>query len=899
LQPKPSDVILLEGAKIRQLAGGRSKQDVKRGFAIIESGGITRYFIASNSQEFSRWIQEISEVIDLFESGDEGNTSGRGLDDDAISGVSSLDNDVADLSGHPSEIDGASEDGESENLGRSRRLGNRISGAKTRLGSALENARQKGKDLSERRRDTPSDVLEANTQVSSEEQDGGTKNDDSAASESDTYMSNQAENAAPLDAAEREGSVGGASAGARRRLQLGKALTGMKQVTKNKLGSAIQTARQKGAEATKTPPRPFAGVRGKLRGHSPGPQAVRDEGTGNRSASSSFDREVGESGPSSYWTCGACTFINTVQTIQQSCEICGAKMPVPPNDTTDALVTTENDVGSGESSGVNFSEAAEGFAPNGTDSQPDADSRRARFGAKIGAVVRSVRQNSMDDNNEDSQDARGRGTGTSSRFNFRKRRPGTTSDESLFDDSAMTLKRVHASGSAPSVGASIAPKTPLKLLEGNWVVSVKPQRSPVKQPTKTSFSTNSLPGIESRGEPKSDGSDGALTHSDSQDPVETGPRANMTEAMPELEFSGLFDVRTQRKDSTENQTVVPTVCSLGSLMQLHAAVSESIGGILPQLTHEFKVKPDQEGDPCLLEDSFDMVENVLVTGRMLGGFFDEDISQQNLEKTRGYQGKKCITRRSSLLFRICKTNTWHMLAEIIEWFFNSLLRCPLPVETLMEISDLLGICASTKNVATGESEIAGPTSDGDTGTEKDALQHDIFDSKKAESENLSIERPQQIFGLLSACSTELVRAETSKTRDISTAATPTVLPQVLSSENAPAAMNTTVFEPLLPPSVSNGMQQAMHEALVNVMAERDEAHAQLIASNVLHLHELEQERRKNEKLRIEQELKEAREIERENEAAEKKALKDELRRIKALLAKQETKSEDLAKAAAS
>lgn len=286
----------------------------------------------------------------------------------------------------------------------------------------------------------------------------------------------------------------------------------------------------------------------------------------------------------------------------------------------------------------------------------------------------------------------------------------------------------------------------------------------------------------------------------------------------------------------------------------------------------------------------------------------------------------------------------------------------------MEISDFVGICASTKNVATGESEIAGPTSDADIGTEKDAL-HD-FDSKKTEIENLSIERPQHIFSLLSACSTELLRAETSEARDMSNARTPVILPPALSSRNAPGEMNTTVFEPLLPPSVSNGMQLAMHKALVNVMAERDEAHAQLIASNVLHVHELEQERRKNEKLRIEQELKEerrrfqqpnvgsffqnsndersrrnleaklndfekvlaqntdqemadtsrqlaeevsaktshaleivrlkeAREIERENEAAEKKALKDELRRIKALLAKQETKTAEPTKEAAS
>ena len=37
---------------------------------------------------------------------------------------------------------------------------------------------------------------------------------------------------------------------------------------------------------------------------------------------------------------------------------------------------------------------------------------------------------------------------------------------------------------------------------------------------------------------------------------------------------------------------------------------------------------------------------------------------------------------------------------------------------------------------------------------------------------------------------------------------------------------------------------------MNTMAERDEAHAQLIGSNVMHLHSLERERKKNEKLEL-------------------------------------------------
>lgn len=191
-----------------------------------------------------------------------------------------------------------------------------------------------------------------------------------------------------------------------------------------------------------------------------------------------------------------------------------------------------------------------------------------------------------------------------------------------------------------------------------------------------------------------------------------------------------------------------------------------------------------------------------------------------------------------------------------------MVRCPLPVATLVEIADFLGICASTKHSATSESENVEPSSAAEktgksdaTGEDKNSMQRSTLDTQNSEIENLPMERPQQIFSLLAACFTELLRVETSEK---CATPTPPVCPRAMYHETAPIPLNTQVYEPLLPPSVSHQMQLAMHEALVTVMAERDEAHAQLIASNVLHVHELEQERKKNEKLRIEQELKDAR-----------------------------------------
>lgn len=196
-------------------------------------------------------------------------------------------------------------------------------------------------------------------------------------------------------------------------------------------------------------------------------------------------------------------------------------------------------------------------------------------------------------------------------------------------------------------------------------------------------------------------------------------------------------------------------------------------------------------------------------------------------------------------------------AEIVEWFLNSLLQCPLPIETLAEIADLLGISASTKDVGQNDSNGVDATNNGrwddihfkETSHEegKDVIERDP---------NLSLDRPQQIFSLLAACSTELLRAETLDAIDQFCPESEPV-PET-DVKDVPSEIKTQVYAPLLPPSVSDRMLEAMHEALVNAMAERDEAHAQLIASNVLHVHEIEQERRKNQKLRIEKELKEER-----------------------------------------
>lgn len=118
-----------------------------------------------------------------------------------------------------------------------------------------------------------------------------------------------------------------------------------------------------------------------------------------------------------------------------------------------------------------------------------------------------------------------------------------------------------------------------------------------------------------------------------------------------------------------------------------------------------------------------------------------------------------------------------------------------------------------------------------------------------DSSDQALDRAPEIMALTASCLTYLLRAEASG-----------ILSQKLGSRqhenkknkvpnmNRSASMpNSAPFlEPLLPASISEGLRDAIHSALKNVMTDRDDAQASLIASSVLHVHEIERERKKGE-----------------------------------------------------
>lgn len=150
----------------------------------------------------------------------------------------------------------------------------------------------------------------------------------------------------------------------------------------------------------------------------------------------------------------------------------------------------------------------------------------------------------------------------------------------------------------------------------------------------------------------------------------------------------------------------------------------------------------------------------------------------------------------------------------------------MPIVGCMSILEFLEIDAGVMPVLEGN-------------TEGEISVSSTLESAKQET---PVDRTREIMALTSACLTHLLRAEASGIL-VQHLRVPksAELPTYRKAANFP--LKNPFLEPLLPSTVSNGLRDAMHEALRTVMTERDEAQAQLIATSVQHVHEMESERK--------------------------------------------------------
>lgn len=185
-----------------------------------------------------------------------------------------------------------------------------------------------------------------------------------------------------------------------------------------------------------------------------------------------------------------------------------------------------------------------------------------------------------------------------------------------------------------------------------------------------------------------------------------------------------------------------------------------------------------------------------------------------------------------------------LVGELLKEFLNFMLDCPLPQNALETVSRFLEKPA----IIGGSSAYEPSLFSGDSASPVMDIVGPVVET--------SIASLQDILACTVSCENDLVRAETQgryAQRLIESynmeQGGPRATPVAIST---PPVLNRTMsqpfLEPLLPSKITENLHEAVHGALMHVMTERDESHAQLMAASVLHMHEMEQERKKVDRL---------------------------------------------------
>lgn len=175
----------------------------------------------------------------------------------------------------------------------------------------------------------------------------------------------------------------------------------------------------------------------------------------------------------------------------------------------------------------------------------------------------------------------------------------------------------------------------------------------------------------------------------------------------------------------------------------------------------------------------------------------------------------------------------HQSGEVISVFLNAMLCSPLPIDGLACLAEFLQLSDASTN--------------GSIHTHKHGPYSPATLTRSADSDasvNSASAKANEVFRLLSLCTAEFQRAEHQS--EVAERLSKTVTSSDIRARNnlSGKAVVATLVTPFSPPSSSNQFRAAMHTALMKVMEERDEAHARMVSAEVLHVHEMEQHRKK-------------------------------------------------------
>jgi len=401
----------------------------------------------------------------------------------------------------------------------------------------------------------------------------------------------------------------------------------------------------------------------------------------------------------------------------------------------------------------------------------------------------------------------------SSRFSFLKRNDDFQ-DDALFGGDLLTLKNIYAGEDIKPLSNVPQIEESLKVLKEKWFVKVSeimetPQTSPVDRKRE---STTSIP-------EEVEVDENAKSEVESSEIKEEKKFSSDFMALDRNPDVSRFLVKVQKMQSSQDCASFEKQWSFGDVLGFYSVVTEAIEATLTQ-QHGKLSSPWHSSASSENVSTSVLFEQVMVCGRVLGGLLEAGKSFDCIDGFRRYQ------------------------CESIENFLNSLLECPLPINGLTLLAGTFGIDDPMEDfLLAGDESCNGKTSlipSADKKPKTNCLKEGISVGRGSKL-HPSDDRTVQIFNLLTACEAEIqqidTKNESTKTKEVSF-----------------AEIQPIFYEPLLPPTLTEHIHNSIKKSLIDAMAQRDEAHAQLIGANVMHSNSLERMRRKNERLEIDSTL---------------------------------------------
>ena len=180
---------------------------------------------------------------------------------------------------------------------------------------------------------------------------------------------------------------------------------------------------------------------------------------------------------------------------------------------------------------------------------------------------------------------------------------------------------------------------------------------------------------------------------------------------------------------------------------------------------------------------------------------------------------------------VAQMQSYHpSLAEILAEFLNSMIDTELPIDGLLALTEFLELTDVSTKVMLEEQRVERP------GNYRSQFQREIdsIQNRLTETNKLAL-----------VCQTCIIKAE----------GTSVMAGRVIKTRPDQSAVPLPQFPNVPGPILSARLHNAVHNALLKVMGERDQSRASFAAADVLHVHELKQERKKTKKLEEELESK--------------------------------------------